>query len=327
LSKSTPRQRDDTRRSSLEHWENYYRTGALATCPVTPGSGYTLELYEVWKSFFAVLAEGARILDVGTGNGAIVLIAKEAAAALGRNFEIHGADLAQIDPARDVPDGARLFAGIEFHARVPMERLPFAPDAFDAVSGQYALEYADVGAALAEFARVLKRGGRAQFILHHVDSVIVQNARESLVHADLVLNESKILRKLRRFLESERRSHAAARSSWEALLEAANQIKAAAGTAKSTLILSVTTDAVHKLLNARRQLSPPALERHIAHLEGDLRASVRRMDDLVRVARTPKDVERIKATAASLGFAECEAREQHHGGGNLVGWRLSFRKP
>ena len=226
-----------------------------------------------------------------------------------------------------MPDGARLFAGIEFHARVPMERLPFAPAAFDAVSGQYALEYADVGAALAEIARVLKSGGRAQFILHHADSIIVQNARESLVHADLVLNESKILRKLRRFLESERRSQAAARASWDALLEAANQIKAAAGTAKSALILSVTTDAVQKLLNARQQLRPPALERHIAHFEGDLRASVRRMDDLVRVARTQNDVEGIKATAGSLGFEECDARAQHHGGGNLVGWRLSFRKP
>ena len=327
MSGSNPRPRDEARRSTVEHWENYYRTGALATCPVTPGSGYTLELYEVWKSFFAVLPEGARILDIGTGNGAITLIAKDTATALGRNYEIHGADLAQIDPAHDVPEGTRLFAGIEFHARVPMERLPFAPGAFDAVSGQYALEYADVGAALGEIARVLKSSGRAQFILHHADSVIVHNARESLAHADLVLNESKILRKLRRFLESERRSHAAARSSWDALLAAANQIKAAAGTAKSALILSVATDAVQKLLNARQQLSPPALERHIAHLEADLRASVRRMDDLVRVARTQDDVDGIKAAAASLGFADCESHEQHHGGGNLVGWRLSFRKP
>ena len=327
MSDSNPRQREGTKRPSLEHWENYYRTGALATCPVTPGSGYTLELHDVWKSFFSSLPDGARILDIGTGNGAIALIAKETAGALGRNYEIQGADLAQIDPARDVPDGARLFEGIEFHARVPMEQLPFATGFFDAVSGQYALEYAEVGAALGEIARVLKGGGRAQFIVHHADSVIVQNARESLAHADLVLNESKILRKLRRFLESERRSHAAARSNWDALLEAANQVKAAAGTAKSALILSVTADAVQKLLNARQQLTPPALERHIDHVEADIRASVRRMDDLVRVARSAQDIDGIKAAAVSLGFADGEAHEQRHGGHNLVGWRLNLGKP
>jgi len=91
---------------TVEHWEAYYRGGAIATCPMGPGTCYTLELRELWIAFFASLADGARVLDLGTGNGAIVLLAKEAAASTGRRFEIHGADLASIDPARHVPDGA-----------------------------------------------------------------------------------------------------------------------------------------------------------------------------------------------------------------------------
>ena len=327
LSVKNPDPAHATRRSNLEHWETYYRTGALATCPVTPGSGYTLELREVWTEFFADLPGAARILDVATGNGAIALIAKETAGAFGRLYEIHGADLAQIDPMRDVHDGARLFAGIQFHARVPMEQLPFAAETFDAVSGQYALEYAAVEAALREIFRVLKSGGRAQFIVHHADSIILQNARESLEQADLVLNESKIFRKLRRYLEAEHRSRDAARASREALLAAVGLVETAAGKAKSALILNVATDAVQKLLNARQQLSPATLDRHIDRIEGDIRASVWRMDDLVRAAQSADDISRLKATAESIGFGGFEAREQHHGGSNLVGWRVRFSKP
>jgi len=122
---------------SVEHWEAYYRGGAIATCPMGPGTTYTLELRDLWLAFFAALDDGGRVLDVGTGNGAITLLAKEAATAAGRHLEIHGADLAAIDPPRHVPNGASLFAGIAFHAGVPCERLGFADGSFDAVSGQY----------------------------------------------------------------------------------------------------------------------------------------------------------------------------------------------
>ncbi len=320
-------QRHGTRRLSLEHWESYYRTGALATCPMGPAPGYTLELHDVWTDFFADLSDAARILDIGTGNGAIALIAKETAITHGRRYEVHGTDLAQIDPARDVRDGARLFAGIVFHACVPTEQLPFSPASFDAVSGQYALEYTVVETALGEIFRVLKSGGPAQFIVHHGDSIIVHNARESLEHAGLVLNETKIFRKLRRHLEAERRSPAAARRTREELVAAVTHLRRAAGKATSALILHVTVDAVQKLLNARQRLSRATIDREIDHVETDVRASVRRLQDLVASAQSEEGIIRIKNTAESLGFIGCEARTQYYARENLVGWRLNLRKP
>jgi ubiquinone/menaquinone biosynthesis C-methylase UbiE len=322
-----PGPRPGNTRASLGHWETYYRTGALVTCPMGHVSGYTLELHDVWKDFFAGLADGARILDVATGNGAIALMAKETANALGRQYEVHGADLAQIDPARDVRDGARLFADIRFHARVPMERLPFPPETFDAVSGQYALEYAAVDAASAEIFRVLKGSGRAQFVIHHAESIILQSARESLVHADLVLNDTKVFRRLRRYLEAEHRSRTAARGPREALVAAMTSLQKAAANAGSALTLSVTLDAVQKLLNARRQLSRASMDRQIDQIEGDIRASARRLQDLVASAQSAEGIARIKRMAETLGFIECDVRPQYHAGTNLVGWRLNLRKP
>ena len=130
---------------NLEHWESYYRGGALVSCPMGLEPGYTGEVRDAWVTFFATLPDGARVLDIGTGNGAVALIAKETAATLGRSFEIHGVDLARVDPVRHVPNGATLLAGIEFHPGVPAEQLPFEANGFDAVSGQYALEWGLVG--------------------------------------------------------------------------------------------------------------------------------------------------------------------------------------
>ncbi len=312
---------------SLKHWENYYRTGAVASCPMGQTASYTLELHDLWSAFFAELADGARILDIGTGNGAIALIASETAARVGRKWEIHGTDLAQIDPQRDVRDGTRRFAGILIHPGVATESLPFADSHFEAVSGQYALEYTDMDKALAEIARVLKPGGRACFIVHHADSIIAQRGRESLQQSELVLNGTKIMRKLRRFLESEQRSRNAARGAWQDLGAAVGQLRQAAAQAQSALTLNVTLDAVQKLVDARQRIGLGATQHGVDQVENEIRNAVHRLQDLVGAAKTVEEMEQILASGLAAGLSGPAARPQHHDGDKLVGWRLDLQKP
>lgn len=312
---------------SLQHWEDYYRGGALASCPVGPGGGYTQELRDVWVEFFSGLPESARILDIGTGNGAVALIALETAAAVGRHYEIHGTDLALINPARDVQGGSQLFTGIQFHARVATEQLPFEAASFDAVSGQYALEYTNVDQALREIHRVLKPGGGAQFILHHADSIVAQKARASLLQSALVLEETRVLRKLRRHLEAERRSQSAARKTRADLVAALDALRQAAGQTQDPLMLNVTIDAVQKLAAARHQLRPAALGLEIDRFEGNLRASVRRLQDLIRCGQTEAGMQGISELVLACGFEVQELALQHHAGDTLVGWRLRLVEP
>ena len=312
---------------SLQHWENYYRSGALASCPVGQDPGYTLELRDVWTQFFSGLPEAARILDIGTGNGAVALIALETAASAGKRYEIHGTDLAQIDPARDVQDGARLFSGIRFHARVATEQLPFEASSFDAVSGQYALEYAVVDRALQEIHRVLRSGGSAQFILHHAESIVAHKARETLLQSALVLDETKIFRKLRRHLGAERRSRSAARRTWADLVAALGTLRQAAGQTDNPLMLNVTIDAVRKLLAARQQMSPAALNLETDRFERNIRASVRRLEDLIRCGQTEAGMQSMSELALAQGFEVLELALQHHAGDTLVGWRLRLARP
>jgi SAM-dependent methyltransferase len=315
-----------SRSNSLQHWEAYYRGGTLASCPTGPGSGYTEELHDVWVEFFSGLPAGARILDIGTGNGAVPLIAKMCATAAGRHFEIHGTDLARIDPVRDVRDGASLFADIQFHAQVATEELPFEASSFDAVSGQYALEYSHVERAFGEIHRVLAPGGRAQFVLHHADSVVAHNARVSLQQATLVLEETMILRRLRRHLEAGRRSPSAVRRIHEELEGALHALSQAAGQARNPLMLDVTIDAVRKLADARGRLAPAALAREVDRFENDVRASVRRLQDLVRCCQTEAAMREIVQLAERVGLLVGAMNPQFQAGSNLVGWRLQTRK-
>jgi ubiquinone/menaquinone biosynthesis C-methylase UbiE len=318
-----------TQALNLEHWETYYRGGMLATGPAGPEGGYDLEVREAWVEFFSMLPDGARILDVGTGNGAVAKIAAETAAARGRNWEIHATDLAQIDPPRHVRDGARRLAGITFHAGVATEHLPFETQSFDAVSGHYSLEYTDIPAALTEIHRILKSPGDAQFVMHNADSVLVRSARNSLEEAALVLGATKMYRRLHRLVTMDRVAP-------DALQRAGDEVRAAIHILKTALnlaqqagagtVLSVTLDAVQKLLTARKEMKAQAVGLEVDKVERELRASVRSLNDLLIHARTEQEMEKIEIAAAAAGFSLIERMPQYHGGMNVIGWQLLLHR-
>lgn len=57
-------------------WDHYWRDGRLASCGGEGGAGYQTAIARGWREFFAGLANGSRILDVCSGNGAIALLAE-----------------------------------------------------------------------------------------------------------------------------------------------------------------------------------------------------------------------------------------------------------
>lgn len=312
----------EARSNSVRHWETFYRGGALASCPLGPGKGYTLELRDVWIDFFSALAEGSRILDVGTGNGAIALIARQVASFLGRNFCIHGTDLANIDPVRNVTEGARLFAGVRFYPMVATEELPFESGSLDAVSAHYSIEYTDTGRALAEIRRVLRSGAPAQFVMHHADSIVASKARESLEQVALVLDRTRILRLLRRHLDAGPRSRAARDRAAADLDAALETLRSAAGKAHGRLVLDVVIDAVRQLRASTPELTPAALLQEVSRVESDVRDAARRLEDLLRYSRTREQIDEFAQCARDAGFRKVEVATQHHAGTHLVGWRL-----
>lgn len=312
---------------SVQHWETYYRGGGLVTCPTGPEPNYTLEARDIWEEFFRSLPAGARIVDIGTGNGPIPLIAKECADGAELRFEIHGVDLAQIAPDRDVPDGARLFEGIRFHPGVSAEQLPFEPASVDAVTGQYALEYADVARVLAEVARVLRPGARAQFVTHHRDSVVLANAGPTFRQFRLLFEETRLLRRLRRFLDLERAGRGTVSGAARELESALRQVDAAlAAEPGSQPVLAMARDVTGRSLAERRTAPASVLDAGIERVERELRGSWRRLQDLEGCALDQSAAEEVGRLGRTAGLRSEAPQALLHAGRHLIGWRFNFSR-
>jgi ubiquinone/menaquinone biosynthesis C-methylase UbiE len=318
-----------TQALSLEHWESFYRKGPIATFPAAPDGGYDLGVRNAWVEFFAMLPDGARVLDVGTGNGAVALIATETAAARGRRWEIHATDLARIDPAAHVRDGKRRMAGITFHPGVATERLPFEAESFDAVAGQYALEHTDTLASLREIHRVMKPGSDAQFILHGEDSVHAGLVRQSMDEAGLILIATKVFRRLHAVVSLEQAVPGATQRAADNLRAAIHALKKALLPAQERgggELLGATLGLVQKLLRERQESGPEAAGLAVDQAETAFRFEVRRMKDIVDHACSAEDLARIEQQAADAGFSLIERLPQYLSSKQLAGWQLLLHR-
>jgi len=310
---------------TLPQWDDYWRTGWVVSCPTGPMSGYTGEVRAVWERFFSGLDGGAKLLDLGTGNGALPLVALDVAKSRGVNFEIHGVDLAEIDPRRDVPDGGRLFEGVQFHPGVAAESLPFPDGFFQAACGQYALEYTDVGRSLAELRRVLADRARVQFVLHHADSIVARNARESLQHIEAIEQRANAFVLFRDYVAAERSGDAGvAAARFERLSGAMREVHAILAGARSSQTLAGILQALARLFELRRRMTPEQFDRALEDTHRAFKAAERRLQDLLGAVLDAQGIERLVETARSRGFGDATAAPLLQDEAILVGWLLTM---
>lgn len=315
---------------SLQHWEIFYRNGAIATGPSQNKGNYDLEILQAWVDFFETCPSEARILDIATGNGAIAIIASETSRNHGKNFEVHACDFAQINPMRDVSNSDECLAAITFHPGMAVENLSFDNAYFDAVSGQYALEYTDIPASLKQLHRIIKPNGLAQFIIHHTNSALIRNSMLSLNEADFVLQKTKIYRRLKHLVSAQLVSPKFADTAGAQLIAAIRSLKRALPEVQAAgggQILQGTLDNIQKLLNMRTETGPVAsLEREINLAEDELRHWVRRQKDLLASAKDENGLAEIESTAINTGFEIVSRDLQFHAETNLIGWKLILRR-
>lgn len=153
-------------------WSQFWQGDHRSSC----GPSVADACAEDWSRFFAACPDGGTILDLGTGNGALVDMALAATADKSPVPIVTGIDVADIRPhAADDTGRSRAV----FHARTSMESLPFAAAHFDLVGGQFAIEYSKVAATAAEAMRVLKPGGAFRFLMHGSGGIFVtRSARQ-----------------------------------------------------------------------------------------------------------------------------------------------------
>ncbi len=148
-------------------WGHYWREAAGTGSGCASGAaGITAACVRVWREFAGALPRGAAVLDLATGNGAVLRYVSGGRPDL---------KLTGVDSAPDLGDVAG--ASQTLMAGVAMERLPFEAASFDAVTSQFGFEYGDTNAIAGEIARVLRPGGALRLLIHHANSPVVTQSR------------------------------------------------------------------------------------------------------------------------------------------------------
>lgn len=176
-------------------WDEYWSNGNIHSLSNAFNGNYKGTIEKYWKDQFNELPANAKILDIGTGNGAVAFIAAEVSQQKQLNFTIKAIDLAKIDPqgaTKSHPELSKYLSQIEFQGQVSADQTPFEDHYFDLIVGQYALEYTPLSSTMKELKRILKPSGQLNFIMHHTDSVVMQTTRDELAQAQLIFEHSKL---------------------------------------------------------------------------------------------------------------------------------------
>lgn len=170
-----------------EAWTTFWtRPAEAGTCLPNAPAAINTALTALWAGFADELPGHAHVLDLACGNGGVAAQLVEART----DICVTGVDLARV-PAHPHPR-------VELLAEVPLERLPFEAERFDAVVSQFGLEYAERAAAVAEAARVARPGALLCLCCHHAGGAIAANNAKRSAALRYVALESGLLRSARR---------------------------------------------------------------------------------------------------------------------------------
>lgn len=159
----------NTRYTNERAWSNYWVTGYKSTFTGHENSGFFIELSEYWKEQFNSLNDGARVVDLGCGNGSVSALAADCA---DKGLHIIAVDYAAVEKSSSV---FKQYPNIEVRDHTNIEKTGIDASSVDLCVSQFGFEYADRVDAAIEAHRILKVGGKLIAVVHHRQSKISQS--------------------------------------------------------------------------------------------------------------------------------------------------------
>lgn len=168
-------------------WTRYWASGALHSCD----GSFALEgegaIAAFWRAAFIDAPTQGHLLDLGTGNGGLMLAASRALQA----WQLSGVDLSR--PILPWLDAGRDDDRIQLFAETRMEQVPLPSGAINLLVSQFGIEYADHQQVVREALRLLAPGGRLALVVHHAESVVTRVAADELRALDLLAADDGLL--------------------------------------------------------------------------------------------------------------------------------------
>jgi len=321
--------------SSQSAWSHYWRRGHLHSCPGAFQGNYEDSIREFWHSTFAELGEHSRVLDIGTGNGAIARLALDFAASRSFSWQIEGIDAADIQSADSPINSGQ--CKLILRGNQSSEHLDHADDSVNLVTSQYAIEYTRVDLSLAQVARVLVPGGIAAFIAHHADADIVTVSRNELAFFDYFYQQLNLFDDSRALIQHFDKTGLISNPALIATDPNAKEIMQ-----RIQRQLSSITDFSHmhpdcgfardigtqfaSTLNAIPRAGRANTEHVLQVLEQEMAAHAARIQANIDAAHDEQAITKLIQTADQSGLENLSLSPLHRSSGELLGWALRFRR-
>ena len=234
-----------------------------------------------WHSLAEEFREGAKVLDLATGDGRVMEWLLEKAP----QIEPVGVDLAPELPSPP--------AGTSVRPGIAMESLPFDLDSFDAVVSQFGYEYGDVPKVSAEVARVLQPGGILAILTHRIDGPILAHNTARRMQIGWIFDRKDLFN----------RAEAALVAGATAPPLELNQIvqEGAQRFGPQSAAWEIA-EAVRRTMLMRARSSIEDVRSILEAIERQARNEIGRINSLEQACRTTEDSDAFDACVAAAGF-------------------------
>jgi SAM-dependent methyltransferase len=318
-------------RSRRDAWSRYWARGVPHSCIGTYGDRYGGAIAAFWKEVFAGLPDGARVLDVATGNGALPRLLLDQCRHPRVTCDavdiatVHLPWLASVAPAER--------SRVRLHEGVDAAALPFADGSFDLAVSQYGIEYTDLEGSVPELLRVLAPRGGVAMVLHHVQGRPATLAAVEIDHIRWLTAQGGWFDATAAMIEPMARAStfggraslqgdARANAARERFNRVQNELSARGEGQDGADVLFEMREAAMSLLAVAGREGAAAAGKALAAKREELIAGATRLDDLRAHALGAEQVQALaRRLESGLGRA-VELGELHEQGDHLMGWTL-----
>ncbi len=290
--------------SSADAWSHYWSSGQTTSLQ---GGGQAAALAEKWSAFFAQLPEGASVLDLACGAGAV----SKLAIAAKRCFKVTGVDYARGLPAIE---GATLTGGVS------IEALPQADASFNAAVSQYGFEYADTGLAAKELARILVPGGQMALLMHAREGQPVADARRRLALVNPLIQTGGIVAVTQELVAQ----HAKGNDTAKLQAQAASSWQLAAKS-KQDETTHWAISFCGDLWRRRAEFTPEFMIESITACRAEIETYIARLNAMIKAAMGAGEIGELRHVLGQFGL-EMPAPESVLSNDKQIGWWLTGQK-
>ncbi|MEW6996658.1 class I SAM-dependent methyltransferase [Colwelliaceae bacterium BS250] len=302
------------------YWSQYWRQGHLTSFGDDIKDNYIGALKQVWLAEFAQVTNEHQVLDLATGNGALIGLLYDNKAD-GDYPSIDGIDLAEIQISAEL---LNVSTKTRFSGGVNCENLSFADHSQDLIISQFGIEYANFSKALKEVARVLKPDGRCQFICHHPLSIIVK-PNQDILRQSIAIQSSNgglaIVKQLVKQLQLHGKGSVPSEKSRMKLNKfIEKQTRADDVAFQATNFTALVRTVMNNLNDKALQLSI------MNEFEAELKGSIQRLGDLIQACLSPARIKSFNKACQDSGLQINKFEPIKDAENCILGWQINITK-